>query len=131
MLHSKSAQFSLSYHKLEGDASGAYEFDFENHIFDLETWTCSIKNLPSFRGVSTISQQCTAEMASRTATVIMFILALALFVVVWWDTRQNQALIVAGWRADPMTWDDEDDCELVNFVGTRQLRRSDLRPKSR
>jgi hypothetical protein len=98
-------------------------------VFDLETWTCEINRLPSFRSrdVSKLGQQCAAETSARICSVITFVFALGLFFATWWDAKKYQTLIAVAWETDPMASDDEDDCELDDFATKTQLRIAGLR----
>jgi hypothetical protein len=119
VLHSQSEHFSLSYRSINGGFG--YGDVYATGVFDLETWTCEVKDLPSFHNVSTLSQQCAAEVAARASTVIMFIFATGLLIGVWWDAHKHRALIVVSWEKDRMALDDEDDCELNDMAIMAQL----------
>jgi hypothetical protein len=124
ILHSKSEHFSLSYRSLNGGFG--YGDVYEFGVFDLETWACEVKNLPSFQDVSTLSQQCAGEASARACTIVMFIFALAMFIAAWWDTEKHQALIAVEWETDRMACDEEDDCELDDVAAKSQLRQNGL-----
>ncbi|KAH5466242.1 hypothetical protein HBI55_245940 [Parastagonospora nodorum] len=125
IFHSKSERFSLAYRSLNGGFG--YGDVYEFGVFDLETWTCEIKNLPSFREVSTLSQQCTAETSARACTVAIFIFALCMFIGTWWDTKTHQAMFVVAWKMDRMAFDDDDDCELDDITATSSLAHNRIR----
>jgi hypothetical protein len=125
VLHGKSEHFSLFY--VSEDYRLGYSGVYGGGVFDLETWTCEVKDLPSFQDVPGISQQCAAEMAGRICTAIMSIFAIGMFLAVWWDAKMHRAFIVVEWDGDRMAWDDEDDCELNDVAAMRQLGHIDLR----
>lgn len=123
ILHSESAHFSLSYRSIDGGFGSGDQHD--RGVFDLETWTCKVKDLPSFRSLGYIEKQCTMETAARGSSVVLFIFATALFVTIWWDAKRHGAIIAEG-GMDRMALDDEDDCELEEIVNKRDLGHFEL-----
>lgn len=126
ILHSESAHFSLSYRSIDGGFGSGDQYD--HGVFDLETWTCEVKGLPSFRSVGYLEKQCTMETAARGCSVVLFIFAIALFVAVWWDAKRHGAIIVER-GMDRTTSDDEVDCELEEIVAKRHLGHIELQLK--
>lgn len=122
-LHSQSAHFSPSYRSIDGGFGSGDQYS--GGVFDLETWTCEVKDLPSFRSIGYIDKQCRMEMAARGCSVVLFVFAAALLAAVWWDAKRHGA-IIAERGMDQMAFDDEDDCELEDVVAKRHLGHIDL-----
>lgn len=120
VMHSKSEHFSLSYRSLNGGFGHGSVYEYG--VFDLETWTCEVKNLPSFQGETALGQQCTAAATGRICTALVFVLAFFLFIAVWWDIKKHGSLFATKFEVDRMACDDEDDCELDDVAAGKQRR---------
>lgn len=67
---------------------------FDDGVFDLGTWACETKDLPSFASFYSLAQQCGLSSALRVSTVFQFLLTSSLLTIVWWDKRVDRQLFV-------------------------------------
>ncbi|KAI0426895.1 hypothetical protein F5Y09DRAFT_317744 [Xylaria sp. FL1042] len=63
--------------------------------FDLATWACETRDLPNFDDGGELRTLCAMASGARWATPILFLLASALFILIWLDQRGEQRLIKA------------------------------------
>lgn len=129
VLHGRSAHFSLSYHSYYGGFGGTTLYD--QGIFDLETWTCEVKHLPSFRSFTSLGQQCAAEGGGRIGIAIQSIIAIVMLMAVWWDTKKSGSFITIKHEKDHTACDDEDICELDDVEARRRLDPDEFRPNTK
>ncbi|KAH7408478.1 hypothetical protein DE146DRAFT_375831 [Phaeosphaeria sp. MPI-PUGE-AT-0046c] len=130
VLHSKSEHFSLSYRSYYGGFG--YTGAYDRGVFDLETWTCEVKVLESFRYHSaSLGRQCAAEFAGRASIAIVSTFAIIMFVAVWWESKKSGSFISIKYETDQMACDAEDDREVVDVAAKRQHGSDESHPHAK
>ncbi|KAF2667423.1 hypothetical protein BT63DRAFT_426302 [Microthyrium microscopicum] len=82
--------FQTSHFPLPAILNGTIsDSQFDNLVFELGTWSCETKDLPSFAGYG-LAQQCAILSILHFSMMFQFLLAAMLLIIIWWDKRGGQ-----------------------------------------